>query len=41
MTRTIRIRNADMPPTWPMCAKVNFIVTATYDGLEIPNIVSF
>ena len=40
-TRTIRILNADMPPTWGSGPVVNFIVTANYNGLEIPNIVSF
>ncbi len=41
MTRTIRILNEDMPPTWGSGPVVNFIITANYDGLEIPNIVSF
>ena len=39
-TRTIRILNEDMPPTWGSGPIVNFIITATYDGLEIPNIVT-
>lgn len=39
-TRTIRILNDDMPPTWGSGPNVTFIVTATYDGLDIPNIVT-
>lgn len=39
-TRQIRIMNEDMPPTWGSGPIVNFIVTAVYDGIEIPNIVS-
>ena len=39
-TRQLRILNGDMPPTWGSGPKVNFIITATYDGLEIPNIVT-
>lgn len=39
-TRQIRIMNEDMPPTWGSGPIVNFIVTAVYDGLEIPNIVT-
>ena len=39
-TRQIRIVNDDMPPTWGSGPIVNFIVTAVYDGLEIPNIVT-
>ena len=40
MTRIIRITNDDMPPTWGSGPIVNFIITAHYDGLEIPNIVT-
>ena len=32
--------NEDMPPIWGSGPVVNFIVTAVYDGIEIPNIVS-
>ena len=40
-TRILRITNIDLPPTWGSSGKVaNFIVTANYDGLKIPNIVS-
>lgn len=39
-TRQIRIINEDMPPTWGSGPIVNFIITANYDGLEIPNIVT-
>lgn len=39
-TRQIRIMNEDMPPIWGSGPVVNFIVTAVYDGIEIPNIVS-
>ena len=39
-TRQIRLLNEDMPPTWGSGPIVNFIVTAVYDGLEIPNIVT-
>lgn len=41
MTRTIRIINDDMPPTWGSGPQVCFIVTAAYGDLEIPNIVTF
>lgn len=40
MTRIFRITNDDMPPTWGSGPIVNFIITAHYDGLEIPNIVT-
>jgi hypothetical protein len=40
MTRTIRITNDDMPPTWGSGPMVNFVITAHYDGLEIPNIIT-
>ena len=38
-TRQITIVNEDMPPTWGYGPIVNFIITANYDGLEIPNII--
>lgn len=40
MTRIIRITNDDMPPTWGSGPIVNFVITAHYDGLEIPNIIT-
>ena len=40
-SRILRITNADLPPTWGNDGKViNFIVTATYGSLKIPNVVS-
>ena len=38
-TRTIRINNDDMPPSWGNGPIVNFIITASYNGISIPNIV--
>lgn len=38
-TRTIRITNDDMPPSWGSGPIVNFIITASYNGISIPNIV--
>lgn len=39
-TRTIRLTNDDLPPAWGNGTLVSFIVTASYDGLTIPNIVT-
>lgn len=40
-TRILRITNVDLPPDWGSSGKVvNFIVTANYGGLKIPNVVS-
>lgn len=40
MTRILRLTNDDMPPTWGSGPIVNFIITAHYDGLDIPNIIT-
>lgn len=38
--RVLRIRNEDMPPTWGSGSRVNFIISAEYQGGQVTNVVS-